>query len=123
MLILRREYPPSIAFHGCLSGFPQGKDSKESFSPKLWVIPNQALTSKKNKNWLVATRLLDAEGNPKYGFHHLGMHDVENITRCLVHLLETDVELKASQNRQKGNTWLRQDALVFSSLCPKRINL
>ncbi|CAJ1420146.1 unnamed protein product [Effrenium voratum] len=48
------------------------------------------------KSMLAKLRLLDAEGNPKYGFHHLGMHDVENITRCLVHLLETDVELKVN---------------------------
>lgn len=45
---------------------------------------------------LAKLRLLDRDGNPKHGFHHLGMHDVENITRCLVHLLETDEELKVN---------------------------
>ena len=42
---------------------------------------------------LARLRLLDKDGNPRHGFHHLGMRDVENITRCLAHLLETDAEL------------------------------
>lgn len=45
------------------------------------------------KSMLARLRLLDKDGNPRHGFHHLGMHDVENITRCLAHLLETDAEL------------------------------
>lgn len=34
--------------------------------------------------------LLGPGGKVKHGFHHLGMHDVENIGRCLLHLLKVD---------------------------------
>ena len=43
---------------------------------------------------LARLRLLDRDGNPRHGFHHLGMHDVENIARCLIHLLDSDVVLE-----------------------------
>lgn len=45
------------------------------------------------KSMLSRLRLLDPKGDPKFGFHHLGMHDVENIGRCLMHLLDQDVEI------------------------------
>lgn len=45
------------------------------------------------KSMLSRLRLLDPKGDPKFGFHHLGMHDVENIGRCLMHLLEMDAEI------------------------------
>ena len=45
---------------------------------------------------LARLRMLDKDGNPKHGFHHLGMHDVENITRCLVHLIENDAQLEVN---------------------------
>eukprot|EP00811_Abedinium_folium_P036538 NODE_9239_length_1437_cov_8.266412.p1 GENE.NODE_9239_length_1437_cov_8.266412~~NODE_9239_length_1437_cov_8.266412.p1 ORF type:complete len:439 (-),score=103.86 NODE_9239_length_1437_cov_8.266412:119-1360(-) len=37
--------------------------------------------------------LLDAEGEPKHGFHHVGMHDVENIARVMVKLLNEDAAI------------------------------
>jgi len=40
------------------------------------------------KSMLARLRLLDSRGNVKHGFHHLGMHDVENICRCLLHVLQ-----------------------------------
>eukprot|EP00439_Symbiodinium_sp_Y106_P029571 s972_g3.t1 len=46
------------------------------------------------KSMLARLRLLDRDGNPRHGFHHLGMHDVENIARCLIHLLDSDVVLE-----------------------------
>merc|ERR1712217_98247 len=51
------------------------------------------------KSMLAKLRLLDRDGNPKHGFHHLGMHDVENIGRCLIHLLEdgTPIEVNGRQ--------------------------
>mmetsp|Transcript_75853 Transcript_75853/g.209365 ORF Transcript_75853/g.209365 Transcript_75853/m.209365 type:complete len:454 (-) Transcript_75853:116-1477(-) len=45
------------------------------------------------KSMLSRLCLLDSKGDPKFGFHHLGMHDVENIGRCLMHLLEHNVEV------------------------------
>eukprot|EP01062_Namystynia_karyoxenos_P038260 TRINITY_DN2776_c4_g1_i1.p1 TRINITY_DN2776_c4_g1~~TRINITY_DN2776_c4_g1_i1.p1 ORF type:complete len:458 (+),score=143.01 TRINITY_DN2776_c4_g1_i1:119-1375(+) len=36
-------------------------------------------------------KMLDAQGFVRYGFHHLGMHDVENIARCALHLLENGI--------------------------------
>eukprot|EP00928_Gymnodinium_smaydae_P079173 TRINITY_DN6316_c0_g3_i1.p1 TRINITY_DN6316_c0_g3~~TRINITY_DN6316_c0_g3_i1.p1 ORF type:complete len:469 (+),score=62.91 TRINITY_DN6316_c0_g3_i1:35-1408(+) len=45
------------------------------------------------KSMLAKLRMLDRNGDPKFGFHHLGMHDVENIGRCLLHLLDYDVEI------------------------------
>ena len=58
-----------------------------------WAGSNQYL---KPLLRLAKLRLLDRDGNPKHGFHHLGMHDVENITRCLAHLLETNPELEVN---------------------------
>merc|ERR1712032_781954 len=40
------------------------------------------------RTMLAQMGLLDARGNLTQGFHHLGMHDVENICRCAFHLLE-----------------------------------
>mmetsp|Transcript_37674 Transcript_37674/g.59581 ORF Transcript_37674/g.59581 Transcript_37674/m.59581 type:complete len:454 (-) Transcript_37674:134-1495(-) len=40
------------------------------------------------KSMLARLNLLDSQGNVKCGFHHLGMHDVENIGRCVLHLVE-----------------------------------
>jgi len=54
------------------------------------------------KSMLAQLRLLDNQGNVKTGFHHLGMHDVENITRCLLHLLEIGVPIRAN------GTWQHQ---------------
>mmetsp|Transcript_60215 Transcript_60215/g.111632 ORF Transcript_60215/g.111632 Transcript_60215/m.111632 type:complete len:430 (-) Transcript_60215:99-1388(-) len=48
------------------------------------------------KSMLAQLRLLDKQGNVKTGFHHLGMHDVENITRCLLHLLDIGVQIRAN---------------------------
>ena len=39
------------------------------------------------RSMLKMLRLLDREGKVVHGFHHLGMHDVENIGRCIMHLL------------------------------------
>ena len=48
------------------------------------------------KSMLAKLRLLDHEGHPKHGFHHLGMHDVENIARCLIHLLDNGIQLEVN---------------------------
>lgn len=40
------------------------------------------------KGALARMGLLDDCGAPKHGFHHLGMHDVENIARITLHLLD-----------------------------------
>eukprot|EP00747_Dinoflagellata_sp_TGD_P066901 gnl/TRDRNA2_/TRDRNA2_155021_c1_seq1.p1 gnl/TRDRNA2_/TRDRNA2_155021_c1~~gnl/TRDRNA2_/TRDRNA2_155021_c1_seq1.p1 ORF type:complete len:451 (+),score=64.29 gnl/TRDRNA2_/TRDRNA2_155021_c1_seq1:69-1421(+) len=40
------------------------------------------------KSMLAKLGLLDAHGNVVHGFHHLGMHDVENICRCVLSLLD-----------------------------------
>merc|ERR1712232_752289 len=48
------------------------------------------------KSMLAMLGLLDRQGNVKHGFHHLGMHDVENIARCLLHLQSKDVEVTAN---------------------------
>lgn len=45
------------------------------------------------KSMLAKLRLLDASGGVKFGFHHLGMHDVENICRCALHLLQEGHEI------------------------------
>lgn len=45
------------------------------------------------KSMLARLNLLDKHGGVKHGFHHLGMHDVENICRCLLHLLERSVDV------------------------------
>lgn len=52
------------------------------------------------KSMLARLRLLDAQGNPKYGFHHLGMHDVENIGRCAMHLLEEGLSISINGSRR-----------------------
>lgn len=52
------------------------------------------------KSMLSRLRLLDSKGDPKFGFHHLGMHDVANIGRCLMHLLEIGAEIVV-------NGWIR----------------
>jgi len=39
------------------------------------------------RSMLARLRLLDRDGNVTHGFHHLGMHDVENICRCALALL------------------------------------
>jgi len=46
------------------------------------------------KSMLSRLKLLDRDGNVLHGFHHLGMHDVENISRCALHLLKDDGELR-----------------------------
>jgi len=51
------------------------------------------------KSMLARLRLLDSQGNVRHGFHHLGMHDVENIGRCVLHLLELDVEVTINGGR------------------------
>lgn len=45
------------------------------------------------RSLLARARLLGKDGSPEHGFHHLGMHDVENICRCLLHLLKQDVDV------------------------------
>jgi len=52
------------------------------------------------KSMLARLRLLDSSGNVAYGFHHLGMHDVENIGRCLLHLLKEGEDIRL-------NGWMR----------------
>ena len=44
--------------------------------------------------------LLDNRGNTKGGFHHLGMHDVENIGRCVVHLLKRGFEFEVNGSQK-----------------------
>ena len=39
------------------------------------------------RSMLARLGLLDRAGNPKHGFHHLGMHDTENIGRCVMSLI------------------------------------
>lgn len=39
------------------------------------------------RSMLAKLKLLDAQGHVVHGFHHLGMHDVENIGRCVLNLL------------------------------------
>jgi len=46
------------------------------------------------KSMLARLKLLDRQGNVMHGFHHLGMHDVENIGRCVLRLLEDGVEIQ-----------------------------
>lgn len=45
------------------------------------------------KSMLARLGLLDSQGNVLHGFHHLGMHDVENIGRCVMHLLNQGFDL------------------------------
>lgn len=40
------------------------------------------------RTMLAMLGLLDSAGNVIVGFHHLGMHDVENIGRCVMHLVK-----------------------------------
>jgi len=42
---------------------------------------------------LAQLRLLDAQGRPRQGCHHLGMHDVDNIGRIVLHLLQVGADL------------------------------
>lgn len=42
------------------------------------------------RSMLAKLKLLNAEGHVVFGFHHLGMHDVENIGRCVLHLLREE---------------------------------
>lgn len=51
------------------------------------------------KGALARMRLLDAQGLPKHGCHHLGMHDVENIARVMVHLLQEGAEVDTTAPR------------------------
>eukprot|EP00658_Telonema_sp_P-2_P008903 TRINITY_DN13373_c0_g1_i1.p1 TRINITY_DN13373_c0_g1~~TRINITY_DN13373_c0_g1_i1.p1 ORF type:complete len:178 (+),score=55.44 TRINITY_DN13373_c0_g1_i1:46-534(+) len=44
------------------------------------------------KSMLARLGLLDAQGGVVHGFHHLGMHDVENICRCVLHLCKLGVD-------------------------------
>lgn len=48
------------------------------------------------KSMLARMQMLDDSGNVKFGFHHLGMHDVENICRCVLHLLQCGFEIRAN---------------------------
>jgi len=45
------------------------------------------------KSMLARLGLLDSQGDVLHGFHHLGMHDVENIGRCVMHLLKEGFDL------------------------------
>lgn len=40
--------------------------------------------------------LLRADGSVVHGFHHLGMHDVENIARCVLHLICQGADLRVN---------------------------
>jgi len=69
------------------------------------------------KTMLSQLRLLDRSGNPMYGFHHLGMHDVENICRCALHLLE-----EGHQNSVNGagfRRWIQPIRMPVRYLKPK----
>lgn len=57
------------------------------------------------KTMLSQLRLLDRSGNPMYGFHHLGMHDVENICRCALHLLEEGHQISINGRLSQGRRW------------------
>lgn len=48
------------------------------------------------KGALAKLGLLDASGRPKHGLHHLGMHDVDNIARVMLHLLEAAEEVRVT---------------------------
>jgi inhibitor of KinA sporulation pathway (predicted exonuclease) len=48
------------------------------------------------KSMLAKLRLLDRDGEVAHGFHHLGMHDVENICRCALYVLERHGELSVN---------------------------
>jgi len=52
------------------------------------------------KSMLSRLGMLDKQGNVKHGFHHLGMHDVENIGRCLLHLLNAGEEVQINGFRR-----------------------
>lgn len=56
------------------------------------------------KSMLALLGLLDASGNVKHGFHHLGMHDVENISRCLLHLLKEGHEVTPNGSRLSSSS-------------------
>lgn len=45
------------------------------------------------KSMLARIGMLDSAGDVLHGFHHLGMHDVENIGRCALHLLQEGVHI------------------------------
>mmetsp|Transcript_43652 Transcript_43652/g.102985 ORF Transcript_43652/g.102985 Transcript_43652/m.102985 type:complete len:452 (+) Transcript_43652:94-1449(+) len=53
------------------------------------------------KSMLAQLKLLDNHGNVTTGFHHLGMHDVENIGRCLLHLLQQGVTICPNGSMRK----------------------
>ena len=46
------------------------------------------------KSMLARLGLLNERGEPEYGFHHIGMFDVENIARCAFHLLDAGAQFK-----------------------------
>ena len=48
------------------------------------------------KGMLAKYGWLDSAGNPLFGFHHVGMHDVDNITMVLLHLLEQQIFFDSS---------------------------
>jgi len=56
------------------------------------------------KSMLAKLRLLNNRGEPIYGFHHIGMFDVENIARCAFHLLDEGAQFEINgghKERQK----------------------
>jgi len=48
---------------------------------------------------LAHMRLLDSRGRPRQGCHHLGMHDVDNIARIALHLLQVGAVLDITSAR------------------------
>lgn len=62
---------------------------------------------------LARMKLLDEQGRPKHGFHHLGMHDVENIARVMVHLLGLDaaIDITMSNTSSIRSKCFQADAL------------
>jgi len=69
------------------------------------------------KTMLSQLRLLDKSGNPMYGFHHLGMHDVENICRCALHLLEEGHQI--SVNGAGFSRWIQPVRVPVRDLKPE----
>eukprot|EP00931_Biecheleriopsis_adriatica_P063642 TRINITY_DN38582_c0_g1_i1.p1 TRINITY_DN38582_c0_g1~~TRINITY_DN38582_c0_g1_i1.p1 ORF type:complete len:399 (+),score=85.03 TRINITY_DN38582_c0_g1_i1:19-1215(+) len=76
-----------------ISGIPTPPAFAQWVNIKLLYSTTYGGNFRGMKSMLSMLRLLDASGDPKFGFHHNGMHDVENIGRCLLYLLEQDVEI------------------------------
>jgi len=72
---------------------------KKSFSASYGGVEIKGMRS-----MLSRLRLLRNNGHVKHGFHHLGMHDTENIGRCVLNLWERgyDITVNGGQpDRQK----------------------